>query len=443
MNNDQLTIDNDQLPEGYKQTEVGVIPRDWEVRKIGSLGDVVRGASPRPAGNPRFFNGTYIPWLTVAALTNIPQYQLQVYETYGGLTEEGSKHSRILEEGTLIIANSGATLGVAKLLCIKCCANDGIAAIINQKYGNKPFICYYINTKTKDLREVVATGNGQPNLNTTLIKEISIPLPPTEAEQRSIAQALSDVDRLIAALEKAIDKKRAIKTATMQQILTGKKRLPGFGEGKGYQQTEVGVIPEDWNIRVLSEMCTKIQDGTHFSPKLGGNEFYYITSKNIGRGFLNLSNAEKIDKAQHEAIYKRCDVRKGDLLLTKDGVNTGNVALNELDEEFSLLSSVALLRFEPTDYEPAYFLHLILSSESQKRIKDLMSGNAITRLTLEKIRKIPFPFPLLEEQRAIATVLSDMDTEIAALETRLAKTQSIKQGMMQQLLTGKTRLIDN
>lgn len=190
-----------------KQTEAGVIPEDWEVAKLGDLGIVVRGASPRPAGDPKYFHGDYIPWLTVAALTNIPEEQTVVWETFGYLTEEGAKHSRLLDAGTLIIANSGATLGVAKILGIRCCANDGIAAILNQRTGNTYFLCYFLNTRTRYLREIVASGNGQPNLNTLLLRNIVVPFPP-QREQNTIASMLSDVDALIAALDKLIAKKR-------------------------------------------------------------------------------------------------------------------------------------------------------------------------------------------------------------------------------------------
>jgi len=130
---------------------------DWDAACIGDLGTVVRGGSPRPAGNSRYFNGSLIPWLTVAALTNISVNQLRVSETVGFLTEKGAKHSRTLGSDTLIVANSGAALGVAKPLGITCCANDGSAAIINQRLGDKEFVCHYINSRTKHFRDVVAT----------------------------------------------------------------------------------------------------------------------------------------------------------------------------------------------------------------------------------------------------------------------------------------------
>lgn len=280
-------------------------------------------------------------------------------------------------------------------------------------------------------------------MSLTTVQKISLAFPPTEAEQAAIADALSDADDLIESLGQLIAKKRHIKQGAMQELLTGKRRLHGFGsQGIGYQQTEVGMIPEDWEIISAANACVKIQDGTHFSPKPGGSEYLYITSKNIRFGYLDLSSAVRIGAAQHRSIYKRCDVKQGDLLLTKDGANTGNAALNYLDEEFSLLSSVAFLRFDQNGHCAAYFLQQILTSACQRRIQDAMAGNAITRLTLEKIKALSFAIPPTKtEQTAIAAVLCDIDAEIAALESKLAKARQIKQGMMQNLLTGRIRLV--
>ncbi|MEL7219765.1 MAG: restriction endonuclease subunit S [Bacteroidota bacterium] len=167
-----------EMREGYKQTEIGIIPEDWDSNFINEISTPVRGGSPRPAGDPRFFNGNFIPWLTVASLTNIPESQINVKQTSGCLTQAGSLQSRILFPGTLIISNSGATLGVSKLLSIKCCANDGIAALLNVDQNvNKLFVVYYLNTKTEYFRNVVATGNGQPNLNTNFWKPFRLEFP--------------------------------------------------------------------------------------------------------------------------------------------------------------------------------------------------------------------------------------------------------------------------
>lgn len=227
-----------------------------------------------------------------------------------------------------------------------------------------------------------------------------------------------------------------VREASASYAVTATPQAP-----KGYKQTEVGVIPEDWKVLSAFDACSKIQDGTHFSPRIRGNDYFYVTSKNIRFGHLDMSTASRIDAAQHQAIYRRCDVKKGDLLLTKDGANTGNAALNTLDEEFSLLSSVAFLRFNQSKHCAAYFFQQILTSQGQRRIQDAMAGNAITRLTLEKINKLRFPAPPTKaEQEAIAEALSDADALIESLEQLLAKKRHLKQGAMQELLTGKKRL---
>lgn len=207
-----------------------------------------------------------------------------------------------------------------------------------------------------------------------------------------------------------------------------------------YTKTELKDIPKEWSIMKAKEVFVKIQDGTHFSPKLGGGDYLYLTSKNIRAGKLNLSSVEYIDEKQHKGIYKRCDVQKGDILLTKDGANTGNAALNILDEEFSLLSSVALLRVDSDINCAEYYLQQILSSSFQQTIQGEMSGNAITRLTLDKINNLEFLVPKIEEQVSIANALSDVDALITSLEKLIAKKRAIKTATMQQLLTGKKRL---
>lgn len=207
----------------------------------------------------------------------------------------------------------------------------------------------------------------------------------------------------------------------------------------GFKRTEIGVIPEDWAVERCDELCSKIQDGTHFSPRTGGADRLYVTSRNIGFGVLDVSTADMISEVEHRKIYGRCDTRKGDLLLTKDGANTGNVAINTLDQEISLLSSVAFLRFKPEN-DARFYLQYVLSHEGQERIKQLMSGNAITRLTLTKIRNFKVPRPEVNAQRAIAAALSDVDALIGALDKLIAKKRAIKLSTAQQLLRGGVRL---
>lgn len=398
------------IPLGYKRAEVGIIPEDWQIKRLGELGNVVRGGSPRPAGDPRFFNGAFIPWLTVAALTNLPEHTTHVSETLSRLTEEGAKRSRTLDPGTLIIANSGATLGVAKILDLNCCANDGIAALINQRSGNKFFLCYYINTQTRRLRDVVATGNGQPNLNTALIAEIAVPFP-RPAEQLAIAEALSDVDGLLGALEVLITKKRAIKLAAMQQLLTGKIRLPGF-QGP-------------WKAMMICELSDHIEG----ESSLGSDADY------LEIGDIDVeSKSYDLAKKEKGAVRGAVRVPAGTLLISTVRPTRGAIAVTTT----SLYVSGAFCRLRPHN---GLLFQLVCQQKFLAYLGEHSMGGTYPTCRKETILDYESVLPAEpQEQIAIAGVLSDMDAEIAVLEDRRAKTYAIKQGMMQQLLTGRTRL---
>lgn len=419
---------------GYKQTEVGIIPKDWDIKKLSDLGDVVRGASPRPAGDSRYFNGDFIPWLTVAALTNISVYQSTVLETVSNLTEAGSKHSRTLSEGTLIIANSGATLGVAKLLGVTCCANDGIAAIINQRYGNKLFVCYYINTLTKRLREVVATGNGQPNLNTGLIRQISIPFPPPP-EQHAIAEALSDVDNLINSIDELITKKRNIKQATMQQLLTGKRRLPGF--------------TGEWQTYNFGKVFSFLQSANYPREDLTEHgEVEYIHYGDIHKqssAFLDC----RIAKLPHITFAKASKLpllEEGDLVMVDASEDYEGIGKSIEVKQLGNHKIVAglhtfLLRADKSFLTNGFIGYLQYIPSVRNALIRFATGISVYGVSKNNVKLIQIEIPKRDEQIAISTVLSDMDAEITALEARREKTRLLKQGVMQELLTGRIRLV--
>ena len=190
-----------------------------------------------------------------------------------------------------------------------------------------------------------------------------------------------------------------------------------------------------WKTRRLREIASKIQDGTHFSPTSSSGPFRYLTSRNIRFGYMDLTSSGWLSESEHRAIYRRCDPRQGDLLLTKDGANTGNATINPLDEQFSLLSSVAMLRFNPAEQVAGFYLQYLLSPRGQSQLKDQMSGNAITRLTLTKIKNFAVPVPPLGEQRRIAEILGTTDEAIRSTERLITKLEQAKQGLIHDLLT--------
>lgn len=210
---------------------------------------------------------------------------------------------------------------------------------------------------------------------------------------------------------------------------------------KGYKHTSLGWIPEDWAVKTIGDNCSRVMDGTHFSPSpKASGDYLYITSKNIRNDGLCLRDIEYISKVEHEPIYQRCPVKYGDILLTKDGANTGNCCINVLTEEFSLLSSVAVLRADDKNLMNTFLFQFIKSYMGQSIIRDAIGGQAITRITLEKIRSFSVVVPPLPEQRRIASILSSWDTAIAKEQQLINVLQTRHRGLMQQLLSGKKRL---
>ena len=203
----------------FKQTAIGEIPTEWAVLTIDTLCNVVRGSTPRPARDPRFFNGTHVPWITVSEVTKDDWPFLEGTRT--GLTEEGARFSRHLNRGTVILTNSGVTLGIPKLLKIGGCANDGIAAFLDVSGSLAPLFLYYaLAALTDTFQRRVARGVGQPNLNTSLIGNMLIPVP-SRLEQDEVVDILFGCDHRIAAESNSLKELHVLKSALMSVLLSG------------------------------------------------------------------------------------------------------------------------------------------------------------------------------------------------------------------------------
>ncbi|MEM8603121.1 MAG: restriction endonuclease subunit S, partial [Cyanobacteria bacterium P01_H01_bin.121] len=286
--------------------------------------------------------------------------------------------------------------------------------------GNDPLFTYFL-LKIIDYK-TYSGKSGVPGVNRNDLHEIVVKCPPLP-EQRSIACALSDVDVLIAALDKLIVKKRNIATATMQQLLTGKKRLPGFSQGVGYKQTEVGVIPEDWDVFSIGDLFDISAGGdlvkSEYSEIQDDMYPYPIYANSVANGGLYGFSSVKKYEGQCITVTAR---------------GTLGVACFRADPFVAIGRLLVLV--------PNRELNgLMISRVINYRIEFANESTGVPQLTAPQIAKYLLATPPVTEQRAIAQVLSDMDAEIAALEGRRDKTKAIKQGMMQELLTGRTRLV--
>jgi type I restriction enzyme S subunit len=201
---------------------LGEVPEHWEVSKFGYISMVIRGGSPRPAGDPALFNGDYSPWVTVAEITKNDEVYLTQTET--SLTKKGSDQCRIFSSGTLLISNSGATLGVPKILSINANANDGVVGFENLKLDHE-FSYFYLSTLTADIRERIKQGSGQPNLNTDIVKNIAVPIPPKNEISEIVAlirNTRKQYANLMARANAGIELLQERRTALISATVTGK-----------------------------------------------------------------------------------------------------------------------------------------------------------------------------------------------------------------------------
>ena len=302
---------------------------------------------------------------------------------------------------------------------------------ISQKYYYK-FIYYQLKSNhVQDAIKLTTFGSTQSLLNLTDLRKLLIPLPPLP-EQNTIASVLSDVDELISALDKLIAKKRHIKTATMQQLLTGKTRLPGFGEGMGYKKSAIGLIPEDWEVNILDEIVNFTNGKAHEGDIRELGQYIVVNSKFI-------SSEGKIKKYS-DICY--CPAAKDNILMVMSDVPNGKAIakcfLVDADNIYTVNQRICCLKV--ANLHPFFVFCKLNRNPFYLQFDD---GVKQTNLRREEVLSCSLSIPPLPEQKAIASVLSDMDQEIASLEKRRAKTQAIKQGMMQELLTGRTRIIIN
>jgi type I restriction enzyme S subunit len=410
------TLNFPLIPPGYKQTEVGVIPEDWEVKQIQEVcGFIVPGRN-----KPRVFDGN-IPWITTPDLED----GRTVYESRSmlrvSISEAKAVGSKVVPAGSVVMSCVGE-LGIVALAGCDIVINQQLHAFLPSAAINRAFLAYAIKSQAAYI-DRAATKTALPYLNKDNCNSIPIPVPPLP-EQEAIAEALSDADALIESLEQLIAKKRQIKQGAMQELLTVKKRLPWFSR--------------EWKIKPLRELCHSIVDGTHFTPRYVEIGIPFYSVENVTAN--DFVNTKFISTQEHNQLIKRCKPEKGDILITRIG-SVGNTKLIDWDVEASIYVSLALLKVN--DLIDARYLHCY--SKCRQFVKDMEDRSLMNaspkKINMGDIGDVPVPIPELSEQTAIAAILSDMDAEVAALEEKLAKARQLKQGMMQELLTGRIRLV--
>ena len=430
------------IPPGYKLTDVGVIPEDWLLEKLGlhasfrtgpfgsalHKSDYVEGGIP--IVNPmQIVDGKVIPTFSMAvsddAAKKLADFRFSVGDVVIGRRGDMGRCAVITEKENGWLCGTGSMIVRVKQSCD--------AAFLQRVLSSASVISAIENA---------SVGTTMVNLNQGTLRELQIVIPRNKNEQTAIANTLSDTDELIVVLEQLITKKKAIKTATMQQLLTGRTRLPQFskypdGTFKGYKPSDFGLIPEDWNIVGIQDVG--VVDPESLSVNTQRNyEFNYIALENIDAGSLLKTTKHTFSTAPSRA---RRVLRFNDLLVStvRPNLMSHYFISNEVQ---NLIGSTgfSVIRCKQKKFCASYLYQHLFHSVINKQIDMLITGSNYPAINSTDVKNLKFPAGSLEEQTTIATILSDMDAELEALGQKLAKVRDLKQGMIQQLLTGRIRL---
>jgi type I restriction enzyme S subunit len=392
-----------EVKNGYKLTEVGVIPEDWDVMTLGTVSEMSSGTTPSRTLMDRYYKNGSIAWVKTLDLNNS-----DICETDECVTDLALKETclRVNPTGTVLVAMYGGfnQIGRTGLLRLPAAVNQAITAIHPFKgVLLSDYLIRNINYRIEYWKRVASSSRKDPNITSKDIRDFPVACPKLY-EQESIAEALGDADALIESLEQLIAKKRQIKQGAMQELLTGKKRLPGFSgewEVKLFDDVLIRVNTKVNQIQTIGYQMTGVY------PVIDQGKVAVIGFSDREDKLLKCPEGGVIVFGDHTCIVKFIDF---DFLVGADGTQIiqGRSGQSTIFHAFQL----QYRGVEPTGYN--------------RHFKFLKERN--------------FLMPKLPEQTAIANVLSDMGAEIDALETKLAKVQKIKRGMMYNLLTGKIRL---
>jgi type I restriction enzyme S subunit len=417
------------LPKGYKNTEIGVIPVDWDYIKFGELFSEFRGGAPLA---PTDFTNEGMHVIPKSGVTRGGYLKIEPNKQQFCSNEFAIAHksSWVDKSHTIIVLRdlvpSGPNIGL-----IVSIQNDLDYILAQGVYGFKVFkekvepnfLIHLSNTdEYRKLMKSILVGSTQVHIRNSTLKETQIPLPPLP-EQAAIATVLSDTDNLIQALEKKIAKKQLIKKGAMQKLLSS-------------TSSDTGKPKEGWEVKTLGEIAD-VRDGTHQTPTYVETGVPFFSVESITNN--DFKNTKYITKEAHKLLTKTFRIEKGDILMTRIG-SIGDCKFVDWEVNASFYVSLALLKIK-SGYSSNYICHYSKTSSFKKETDINSLQSAIPRkINLGPISNIKIEMPDYKEQTRIATILSDMDNEIETLEKKLAKYKQIKQGLMQNLLTGKIRL---
>ncbi len=414
-------VGNITIPDGFKKTEIGPIPEEWHVVPLSALGRFSKGRGIK-RDDVREYG---LPCIRYGELYT--DYDNYVTDPKSQIPFNVALTALPIKFGDLLFAGSGETAEeIGK--CIAYLGEDAAYAggdiVVLTPYAQHSFFLAHLMNfgPVAAQKKRLGQGDAVVHISATNLSKIKVPVP-LESEQNEITKALSDIDSLISSLKKLVAKKQDIKLATMQQLLTGKKRLPGFSK--------------DWDEKKIGDFTSCTAGGT---PSTKNAKYWDGDIKWMSSGELNMKFVKDVEgritklglnNSSTKLIPSKCVL----IGLAGQGKTRGTAALNYTE----LCTNQSIAAIFPNDNFISEYLYYNLDMRYDE-LRGLSTGDGGRGgLNLRIIRSIAVPFPEIAEQEAIANVLLNMDTDIEFLQKKLNKTKSLKQGMMQELLTGRIR----
>ncbi len=423
------------------------VPSGWELLHLTSVARLESGHTPSRR-KPEYWEGD-IPWISLhdSAALDVPEISATA-QTIGPLGLANSS-ARLLPEGTVVFSRT-ATVGKATVMGRRMATSQDFANYVCGERLHNHFLVHLFRYMASEWTRLMA-GSTHNSIYMPVFRDLQILLPPL-SEQRAIARALGEMDVLIDGLRQLIAKKVDLKQAAMQQLLSGKRRLPGFQAKPGSRETEVGVIPVDWALESFGNIF-RFSGGFSASRDQLSSEghcyLHYGDIHNASQTFIDV-RSQYLDIPKLDISLKRVSPKSllsdGDIVFVDaseddEGASRHVVVVNKENIPYISGLHTIVAKRKTTSLDDGYERYCFQSRDIKRQFYFYAVGTKVSGISKTNIAKIFMPIPPLPEQRAIATVLSDMDAELAALEQRRDKTRALKQGMMQELLTGKTRLV--
>jgi type I restriction enzyme S subunit len=401
---------------------VSRLPEGWRIANLGDISNIIMGQSPKSECYNEKKEG--YPLIQGNADCKNRKTVPRIYTSE--LIKECHKGD--------IIMTVRAPVGAISKSYHNACIGRGVCAIRPKE--NEEYLYQYL-IYFESQWEKLSQGTTFTAVSGSDIKNLKIPLPPLK-EQKKIAEILSTVDKKIAFVDKSIEETQTLKKGLMQKLLT-----EGIGHTE-FKESELGMIPMEWEVVKLGDICDKIQDGNYGASYPKNSEFMekgipFLTSKALGNsGKINYNKIDFISIEKHNEL-KKAHLKLNDILFTNRGANVGTIGFVDSSIAHGNIGpQLTLLRASKN----IYFMYLLYSMSSnivQKQINKNDSGSAMNFFGIKETSKFMFPLPSLEEQKQIAKILSTVDEKLEILREKKKSYERLKKGLMQKLLTGEVR----